>query len=48
VRDMIDKFAERFKLNRREAEVSLSSFLRTLAGRSIVGLLIEEADRPGR
>ncbi len=48
VRDIVDKFAERFRLNRREAEVSTSAFLRTLAGRSIVGLLIEETDRSGR
>ncbi len=46
VRDIVDKFAERFKLNHREAEVSIGSFMRTLAGRSIIGLLIEDADQP--
>lgn len=44
VRDIVDKFAERFRLNRREAEVSTATFLRTLVGRSIVGLLIEEGN----
>jgi hypothetical protein len=41
VRDVVDKLAKRFRLNRREAELSTTDFLRTLARRSIIGLLIE-------
>ncbi len=51
VEQMVDKFAKKYRLNRREAEVSLSTFLRTLGRRSIVGLVIESRDgsgRPGR
>jgi hypothetical protein len=48
VREMVDKFSKRFKLNRREAEVSLSTFLRTLGRRSIIGLVIERRDARGR
>ena len=44
VRDVVDKFAKRFKLNRREAEVSTSTFLRTLARRSIIGLVVAGRD----
>jgi len=44
VREMVDKLAKRFKLNHREAEVSLSTFLRTLGRRSIIGLVIERRD----
>ena len=46
VRDLVDKFAKRFKLNHREAEVGITTFLRTLARRSIIALVIEEADGP--
>lgn len=46
VRDAVDKLAKRFKLNRREAEVSTSTFLRSLARRSIIGLVIEGDDGP--
>lgn len=46
VRDIVDKLAERFRLNRREAELSTTDFLRTLARRSIIGLLIEGDDEP--
>jgi hypothetical protein len=42
VDDIVDKFAKRFKLNRREAEVSMSTFLKNLARRSIIGLVLEE------
>ena len=41
VRELVDKFAKRFRLNRREAEVSMSTFLRDLGRRSIIGLVIE-------
>ncbi len=43
VRDVVDKFAKKYRLNRREAEVSMNTFLRDLARRSIIGLVIEEA-----
>ncbi len=42
VRDVVDKFAKKYRLNRREAEVSMNTFLRDLARRSIIGLVIEE------
>jgi Coenzyme PQQ synthesis protein D (PqqD) len=42
VRDIVDKFAEKFRLNRREAEVSMSTFLRDLARRSIIGLVVQD------
>jgi len=41
VRDIVDKFAKNFRLNRREAEVSMSTFLRDLARRAIIALVIE-------
>jgi hypothetical protein len=44
VKDVVDKLAERYKLNRREAEVSTSEFVRTLARRSILALVIEGED----
>lgn len=46
VRDVVDKLAKRFRLNRREAELSTTDFLRTLARRSIIGLLIEGDGEP--
>ena len=46
VRDLVDKLAKRFKLNRREAEVGMTTFLRTLARRSIIALVIENDDTP--
>ena len=42
VRDMIRRFAERFKLNRKEAEVSIAQFLRTLAKRGFVGIMVPQ------
>jgi hypothetical protein len=41
VRDIVDMFAKRFRLNRREAEVSMSTFLRDLGRRSIIGMVVE-------
>jgi len=46
VRDLVDMFAKRYKLNRREAEVGMTTFLRTLARRSIIALVIEGEDVP--
>jgi hypothetical protein len=42
VSDIVDKFSEEFKLNRREAEMSMTEFLRDLASRHIVALVIDE------
>ncbi|MFO8007414.1 MAG: PqqD family protein [Candidatus Brocadiia bacterium] len=42
VRQIVDKLAETYTLNRREAELSLGEFLRMLARRSLIGLVIEE------
>jgi hypothetical protein len=49
VDEMIDSLADEYKLNRREAEVSLTEYLRLLGQRGMVGLLVdrdeaEEAD----
>lgn len=38
VREMIERFAREHKLNLREAEVALISYLRTLASRRIIAL----------
>jgi hypothetical protein len=46
VRDMVDIFAKKNKLNRREAEVGMTTFLRTLARRSIIALVIEGENGP--
>jgi len=40
VEDIAEKLARRFRLNRREAEVSLGTFLRTLTGRSVIALVV--------
>ncbi len=44
VAEIVEKFAERFRLNRREAEVAMGAFLRDLAGRSVIGLVIDRED----
>jgi hypothetical protein len=44
VRDIVDKFSEEFKLNKREAEISMTDFIKTLAGRHIIALVIDEPD----
>ena len=41
VTDLIDRLAASHKLHRREAEVSLTQFLETLAKRRFVGLAVE-------
>ena len=49
VSEVVEKFAEQFRLSRRDAEVSVVTFLRLLARRAIVGLVIEgEAKGRGR
>ena len=42
VRKMIGRFAEEYKLNRKEAEVSMVQYLRTLAKRGLVGIMVPE------
>lgn len=42
VREIIDGFAEHFQLNRREAEVSMINFLKTLAKKGIVAFVLPE------
>lgn len=44
VDNIVDKFTKKYKLNRREAELSMLAFLRTLARRSIVALIVGEAN----
>ncbi|MHC4593148.1 MAG: PqqD family protein, partial [Planctomycetota bacterium] len=41
VKDIVDKFVKRFKLSTRQAEVSTTDFLRILARRSVIGLVVE-------
>ncbi len=48
VREISEQFAERFRLSRREAEVSTTAFLRTLARRSIIALVINEPNEPAQ
>lgn len=43
VREMIDRMSQQYKLNRREAEVSLTAFVKTLAGRQLVVVLVPES-----
>ena len=42
VDEMIDALAGEYKLNRREAEVSLTEYLRQLGQRGMVGLLVDK------
>jgi hypothetical protein len=46
VEDIVDKFKKRFKLKHREAELTMRKFLRELAERSIIGLIVEATDGP--
>jgi len=41
VEDIIKKLMERYKLNRREAELSLGEYLKTLTKRGLVGLQVD-------
>jgi len=40
IREMIDRMSEEYTLNRREAEVSLTAFVKMLAGRQLVAVLV--------
>ena len=42
VAELIDGFAHQFQLHRREAEVSMLTFLKTLAQRGIIGFAIHD------
>ena len=42
VRDIIENFANEFRLNEREADVSVTSFLRTLGQRYIISFVVGE------
>ena len=44
VEDIVEAFAERFDLNQREAEVSMLSYLQTLAKRGIIAFAVPEED----
>ncbi len=43
VADMIERFGKKYRLNRREAEVSILTFLQMLAKRGIIGIAVPEA-----
>ncbi len=49
VASMIERLRQRYKLDRKEAEVSLLSYLKTLGQKSFVGFLIDgqKAGKPG-
>jgi hypothetical protein len=47
VREMVAALAEKYKLNRKEAEVALTTFLRSLAGRNLVAIVILKREEPG-
>lgn len=40
VREMVACLAKKYKLSRKEAEASLTAFLRSLAGRNLVAIVI--------
>lgn len=42
VRTIIDRFSRQYKLNRKEAEVSMTAYLRTLARRRLIGIMVSE------
>lgn len=43
IREMIDRMSEEYKLNRKEAEVSLTAFVKTLAGKQLVAVLVPKS-----
>ena len=46
VNDIIAQFAQRFQLHRREAEVSMLTYLKSLAKRGIIGFAIPDEQAP--
>lgn len=47
VTSMIERLRERYKLDRKEAEVSLLSYLKTLGQKRFVGFLVD-GEKPGK
>jgi hypothetical protein len=45
VHEMIARLAAQYKLNRREAEVSLTTFVKTLAGKGLVAIVVPDLRR---
>jgi hypothetical protein len=45
VREMVACLADKYKLNRKEAEASLTAFLRSLAGRNLVAIVILKREK---
>lgn len=43
VREMIDRLAARYKLNRKEAEVSITAFIRTLGKKGLVAIAVPQS-----
>lgn len=43
VADVVDSMAAKYKLNKREVEVSLTEFLRTLGKRGMIGFMVDRA-----
>jgi hypothetical protein len=41
VRDIIDAFVARFRVNRREAELSCAAFIRSLASRHVISVAVK-------
>ena len=46
VGQMIDLLSEKYQLNRKEAEVSLLQYLKTLGQKRFVGFVLEGEERP--
>ncbi len=46
VSDIIAQFAKRFQLHRREAEVSMLTYLKSLAKRGIIGFAVPDEQAP--
>jgi len=46
VRDIIHALAARYKLHRKEAEVSVVAYLRQLARKGLIGIAVLRADKP--
>ena len=45
VRTMIGRFTDKYKLNRKEAEVSMVEYLRTLAKKGLIGIIVPSDTR---
>lgn len=47
VRSLIDKFCKNYKLNRKEAEVSMVAYLKQLAKKGLIGIQVPKDVDPG-